>query len=66
MEALVDWPCVDLLVSELSDVFDPHADAETIQEAIGMFNTKREEMKSREDSKHEMVKGTVCMGAFQR
>lgn len=57
METSVDWPCVDLLVSELNSVFDPHADGETIQEALAVLETKREEMKNREESKREMIKG---------
>ena len=68
----MDWPCVDLLVSELNGVFDPHADAETIEEALGVLETKREEMKSREivDSYGEVLVSalksdpTVCLVEF--
>lgn len=60
----MDWPCVDLLVSELNSVFDPHADAETIEEALGVLETKREEMKSREESKREMIKGIFDLDCF--
>lgn len=66
METSVDWPCVDLLVSDLNGVFDPHADGETIQEALGVLETKREEMKNREESKREMIKGILDYLCFLR
>lgn len=62
----MDWPCVDLLVSDLNGVFDSHADGETIQEALGVLETKREEMKNREESKREMIKGILDYLCFLR
>ena len=59
MESAVDWTPVDLLVSQLMDVYEPHEDVETIQETFSKLNEKREEFRSEEESLRNILKGKL-------
>lgn len=59
MEPPVDWAAVDLLVSQLMDVYDPHEDTETIQEAFSTLNAERDVFRHSEETLRGLAKGIV-------
>ena len=57
MKAAVDWTPVDLLISQLMEVMNPHNDAENIQEVVTTLNNERSVFSHSEDTLRTLVKG---------
>lgn len=57
MDNATNWTTVDLLVSQLMDMYDPHEDTETIQETFSVLNTKRDELHHQENTLRDYLKG---------
>lgn len=57
MENTADWTTVDLLVSQLMDMYDPHEDMETIQKTFSTLNTERDELQHKENTLRDYLKG---------
>ena len=57
MDNTTAWTPVDLLVSQLMEMYDPHDDAETIQESFSVLNSKRDELHHQENTLRDYLKG---------
>lgn len=61
MDSAVDWTPVDLLISQLMEVYDPHEDAETIQESLSTLNSERDVFRHAEETLRGLAKGLLCI-----
>ena len=61
MDSAVDWTPVDLLISQLMEVYDPHEDAETIQESLSTLNSEIDVFRHAEETLRGLAKGLICI-----
>lgn len=61
MENPVNWASVDLLLSQLGDILDPRADADSLQEGIASLKSARDEFSHTEQALRDLAKGLSRM-----